>query len=249
MKKDINFYWKKYSIKKTNNVRNILISHYLFLVEMIAKKVSTKINKNVTYDELYSSGVNGLIDAINKFSPELNIKFETFSPSRIWGSMIDQIRSDDWIPRSVRDREKKIDCLISKNKDKYLDDLLQENDISPIDYHANYKKFHSVSVASVDALVSDEGENKSDFNDALICKKFKDPISFLTQKDFWKKIVDSKDLTSDEKKIIFLLYYKKNKTKNICIKLKINQNRFKKMKVELNGKLKRICQENLHQKI
>ncbi len=106
-KKDI---WEQYikedNEEKKKELKKTIIEEYITLVKIIAGKLYNYYASNIEYDDLMSYGIIGLIDAIDKFDQSKNIKFETYASIRIRGSIIDQIRNLDWIPRSIRQKSK-----------------------------------------------------------------------------------------------------------------------------------------------
>ena len=100
--------WDRYSqeenLDKKKEIKKVIIEEYINLVKIIAGKLYNYYASNIEYDDLMSYGVIGLIDAIDKYDPSKNIKFETYASIRIRGSIIDQIRNLDWIPRSIRQK-------------------------------------------------------------------------------------------------------------------------------------------------
>ncbi len=102
--------WDRYSqeenLEKKKEIKKLLIEEYVNLVKIIAGKLFNYYASNIEYDDLMSYGVIGLIDAIDKYDRSKNIKFETYASIRIRGSIIDQIRTLDWIPRSIRQKSK-----------------------------------------------------------------------------------------------------------------------------------------------
>ena len=106
--------WEAYGKKPTAEIREQLIIEYAPLVKLVAGRLSMYLGYNVEYDDLVSYGVFGLIDAIDKFDPKKEVKFETYASLRIRGSILDQIRKMDWIPRTVRQRQRQIDEAVKK---------------------------------------------------------------------------------------------------------------------------------------
>ena len=106
--------WDAYRQKKTQETREQLIIEYAQLVKLVAGRLSMYLGHNVEYDDLVSYGIFGLIDAIDKFDLEKNVKFETYASLRIRGAILDQIRKMDWLPRSIRQKQKKIDAAMAK---------------------------------------------------------------------------------------------------------------------------------------
>ena len=104
--------WSDYSRTKSSELREKLILEYAPLVKIVAGRLSMYLGYNVEYDDLVSYGIFGLIDAIDKYDLNKQNKFETYASLRIRGEILDQIRKMDWIPRTVRQRQKQIDTAI-----------------------------------------------------------------------------------------------------------------------------------------
>lgn len=103
---------EEYANTRSADVREKLILEYAPLVKLVAGRLSMYLGYNVEYEDLVSYGIFGLIDAIDKFDYLKEIKFETYASLRIRGSILDQIRKMDWIPRTIRQKQKKIDAVI-----------------------------------------------------------------------------------------------------------------------------------------
>ncbi|HOV14954.1 MAG TPA: sigma-70 family RNA polymerase sigma factor, partial [Spirochaetota bacterium] len=106
--------WVIYKKTKNPKIRDHLIKQYAPLVKYVAGKVAMGKPGNIEYDDLVGFGVFGLIDAIEKFDPEKNVKFKTYAVTRIRGSIYDELRAIDWVPRSVRQIAKEIELAINK---------------------------------------------------------------------------------------------------------------------------------------
>lgn len=100
--------WEMYQTKRTPELREQIILEYAPLVKVVAGRLSMYLGYNVEYDDLVSYGIFGLIDAIDKFDMDKEVKFETYASLRIRGAILDQIRKMDWIPRTVRQKQKKL---------------------------------------------------------------------------------------------------------------------------------------------
>ena len=92
----------------TKTLRDQIILDYSPLVRFVAHKIAIKTPPNIEFDDLISSGVLGLIDAIEKYDPTRNNKFKTYAEFRIRGAILDNLRAQDWVPRSVREQVKKL---------------------------------------------------------------------------------------------------------------------------------------------
>ncbi|MBO6215279.1 MAG: sigma-70 family RNA polymerase sigma factor, partial [Lachnospiraceae bacterium] len=100
--------WETYQKAPTPQLREQIIVEYAPLVKLVAGKLVMYLGNNVEYDDLVGYGVFGLIDAIDKFDAAKEVKFETYASLRIKGAILDQIRKMDWIPRTVRQKQRKI---------------------------------------------------------------------------------------------------------------------------------------------
>src|SRR5216117_3892339 len=108
-KRDIKEVWIEYKKTKTEDLRNILMENYLHLVRYNAERIHVKLPDEVELDDLMSSGIFGLMDAIAAFDMERGVKFETYCAPRIRGAILDELRSMDWVPRLVRSRTSQVD--------------------------------------------------------------------------------------------------------------------------------------------
>ena len=106
--------WLEFSKKPTAELREKIIIEYAGLVKIVAGKLSIYLGYNVEYDDLVGYGTFGLIDAIDKFDYDKGVKFETYASLRIRGAILDQIRKMDWLPRTVRQKQKRIDAAYNK---------------------------------------------------------------------------------------------------------------------------------------
>jgi len=130
--------WKEYQKNKTIELRNLLIIENMGLVRSIANKV--KMNYHLSYDleDLIAYGVFGLIAAIERYNPTFKIKFSSYASARIKGSIFDELRKIDWVPRTVRNKIRNVKKEISfEEKGTYLEEyyIAKKHGLSLIDYH------------------------------------------------------------------------------------------------------------------
>lgn len=105
-KKDMNAVWAEYVGTRDTALKSSLIEHYVYLVKLVAGRLGIYLNQYVDSDDLVGYGVLGLIDAVDKFDPGKNVKFETYASLRIRGAILDAIRKLDWVPRTLRKKQK-----------------------------------------------------------------------------------------------------------------------------------------------
>src|ERR671918_3185031 len=110
--------WNEYKDNGSSSARDSLILHYSPLVKYVAGRVAVGLPANVEQADLMSYGIFGLMDAIEKYEPERGIKFETYAISRIRGSIIDELRAIDWVPRSVRFKAREVEKAYASLENK-----------------------------------------------------------------------------------------------------------------------------------
>src|SRR5262245_36143563 len=96
------------------NLRDQLIMDYAPLIRFVAQRIAARLPSNIDIDDLISAGVIGLMDAIEKYDPSRDNKFKTYAEFRIRGAILDELRAQDWVPRSVREKAKLLERCFSK---------------------------------------------------------------------------------------------------------------------------------------
>ena len=109
MKPDLMQLWQRFKEEDDQNAREELVIHYSYLVKYMANRMAINLPPSVEVDELISYGIEGLIEAADKFDYQRKIKFETYAIARIKGAMIDGLRAMDWVPVSVRQKSKELE--------------------------------------------------------------------------------------------------------------------------------------------
>ena len=114
MDADLDALWDEYKRLQDQSLRDQLILHYSPLVKYVAGRVAIGLPQNVEQADLVSYGIFGLIDAVEKFDPRRGYKFETYAIARIKGAILDELRSIDWVPRSVRAKARQLEKSYAK---------------------------------------------------------------------------------------------------------------------------------------
>src|SRR5437868_13650472 len=155
--------WREFKGSGESRLRERLILHCSPLVKYVAGRVGVGLPPNIEQADLVSYGIFGLIDAIEKFDPGRDIKFETYAISRIRGAIIDELRAIDWIPRSVRSKAREVERAIGKLENDLRrpptdGELADELGISIDDLQDMLNQINLVSVVALDELVAPGGE-------------------------------------------------------------------------------------------
>ncbi len=202
--------WATYKRTRDENLRNILIERYMPLVRSISERLLATLPKSIELDDLTSAGVFGLIDAIDGFDIDRGIKFKTYCTTRIRGSILDELRSQDWVPRLVRLKAhrlertyKTLEARLGRKPTDY--EMARKLTMSLRDYGSMVDEATAVNVFSLNEKWEEEGEdNAVNKVDILEDRKSEDPIAALNQKDVLEFVSRS---LSDKERLILVMYY------------------------------------------
>jgi RNA polymerase sigma factor for flagellar operon FliA len=234
--------WRTYKDTNDPNLRNLLIERYLPLVRYISERLLVSLPKSIDVEDLQSAGVFGLMDAIDGFDLERGIKFKTYCTTRIRGSILDELRSQDWVPRLVR--------LKAHQLGKAFKSLEIELGREPTDFEMAEKMGVSIdelsgmveeaAVCNIFSLSEKWDENEDDDSlekiEMLEDKQSLDPIETLNQKDVLRAITRS--LTKKEKLIIIMYYYEGLTMREIGDILNLTESRVCQIRSNVMAKLK-----------
>lgn len=234
--------WEKYMKNPTPKMREELIMEYAPLVKIVAGRLSMYLGGNVEYEDLVSYGIFGLIDAIDKFDTDKDVKFETYASLRIRGSILDQIRRMDWIPRTVRQKQRKIDEALKELEARTgrnpTDEMLAaELGISEKELTTWQSQLKLTNVVSLNEFVESGTEPAMD---AKGNSHFAQPESVLEEEELKKMLEDSLEvLTEKEKKVILLYYYEELTLKEISKTLEVSESRVSQLHTKALQKMKK----------
>ena len=220
--------WDAYRKKPTQELREQLIIEYAPLVKLVAGRLSMYLGHNVESDDLVSYGIFGLIDAIDKFDLAKNVKFETYASLRIRGAILDQIRKMDWIPRTVRQRQRKMDEAIKQiemrtGKNATDEELARELGLTE-DELCNWQS--QMKVTNVVSLNEFEENGPEPVIDTSNKSHFAQPEDVVEEAELKETLVAALDLlTEKERKVIELYYYEEMTLKEISKILEVSESR------------------------
>lgn len=205
--------WREY--KRTNDpkVRDRLILTYAPLVKYVAGRLGSGLPAHVDDDDLVSYGLLGLIGAIQRFDPERDIKFETYAISRIKGSIIDELRSMDWVPRSVRSRAREIERAIGELESRLGraptdDEIAAKVGISQEDLDESLSEISRTSIAALDELWTvSAGGDQIALMDTIEDTQGPNPQSSLAETELKEAIGEAIARLPEREKLVVTLYY------------------------------------------
>ncbi len=224
--------WKKYKKNPDLIIREYFIEKYAPLVKYVAGKVAVGMPHNVEYEDLVSYGTFGLLDAIEKFDPTKEVKFKTYAMTRVRGAIFDELRTIDWIPRSIRQKAKEIEKIIIDLENKMGrtvedEEIAQELDLSVDELHSLFSKISGTSLVSLNDVWhgSDESEELS-FIETIESPANMNPDVMVEREEIKTMIISAiQKLPDREKKVIVLYYYEDLTLKEIGEVLEVTESR------------------------
>ena len=243
---DILYVWKRYGQTKDPMLREKLILEYAQLVKYVAGRLSIYFGSNVEYDDLVGFGVFGLIDAIEKFDINKGVKFETYASLRIRGSIIDSIRELDWVPRSLRQKNKEIEKAFSEFENELgrsASDIEMSNKlgISVNEFHKLLNNINITTMISLEDFLEQNYDSGVDIPNYSREDRPESHLEIIEIKDVLAGSIDK--LPEKEKTVISLYYYEEMTLKETSAIMGVSESRVSQLHTKailrLKGKLAR----------
>ena len=205
--------WQQYKERSTAEAQERLILHYSPLVKFVAGRVAAGLPQNIEQSDLVSYGIFGLIDAIDKFDPGRGYKFETYAISRIKGAIIDELRSIDWVPRSVRAKARSIERAYSKLENELRRspedrEVAKELGMTEDELAVSLTDIGRSSIAALDELwtVSSSGDQIA-LIDTIEDTQGPEPQTELAQTELKEALGEAIARLPEREKLVVTLYY------------------------------------------
>jgi RNA polymerase sigma factor for flagellar operon FliA len=208
--------WRHYGATHDQGYRDRLMLHYAPLVKYVAGRVGTGLPAHVDVADLVQSGIFGLADAIEKFEPERGLKFETYAMQRIRGAILDELRSQDWVPRSVRGRARDVERALERLGNQLQrtptdTEIATELQIGLRDLRDLYAQFQLTSVVALDELMV-AGRGDASLAETLPDDAADDPVARLVDQVNRRQLADAIAQLGDRDRVVVTLYYFENLT-------------------------------------
>jgi RNA polymerase sigma factor for flagellar operon FliA len=211
--------WSRYKKNGDEKARERLVLAYSPLVKFVAGRMSSGLPAHIEEADLISYGLLGLIGAIERFEPEREIKFETFAVARIKGSIIDELRSLDWVPRSVRAKSREIEAAHSKlerelGRTPTDEEVSKALDMSMADFQEALIQISNSSLVALDELwaVSDASGDQVSLLDTMRDPSAVDPARELGVSELKDRLAHAISRLPEREKLVVALYYYENLT-------------------------------------
>lgn len=204
--------WADYKASRAQDLRDKLIIQYSPLVKYVAGRVGVGLPRNVEQSDLVSFGVFGLIDAIEKFDPARGYKFETYAIARIKGAILDELRSIDWVPRSVRSKARTLERAMGKLEAEHHraptdDEVADEMGVTPQQLQTTLSQISFVGVAALDEMLSGGERGESVTLGDTVADKGDGPMGVYEVEEMRQILAESINRMPEREKIVLTLYY------------------------------------------
>ncbi len=235
--------WEEYAKTQSPELREKIILEYAPLVKVVAGRLSMYLGYNVEYEDLVSYGIFGLIDAIDKFDCMKDVKFETYASLRIRGAILDQIRKMDWIPRTIRQKQKKIDSVIREiearsGRNATDEEIAEGLGISGDEYVEWQSQMKITNVVSLNEFL-EQGSEVSNEASHTKSAQFDSPEEVLERDELKRILAEALELlTEKERKVIVLYYYEELTLKEISSILEVSESRISQLHTRALQKMK-----------
>ena len=236
--------WIEFHKTHDDSSRNLLMEHYRYLVKYIAERLHSKLPDKIEVDDLISAGIFGLMDAIDAFDPLRGVKFETYCSPRIKGSILDELRSMDWVPRLVRSRASQL-TKTTRSLETHLGrkptekETAEKLDMDMDEFGRLQRDANAISLVSLNTQYGDaDGEKDVREIDVIKDRKSLDPLTEAQKRDL--KNLLTKGLTRAERLIIVLYYYEEMTMKEIGVTLDLSESRVSQMHSSIIARLKAL---------
>lgn len=234
---------EEYAKTKTPEIREKIILEYAPLVKVVAGRLSMYLGYNVEYEDLVSYGIFGLIDAIDKFDYLKEVKFETYASLRIRGAILDQIRKMDWIPRTIRQKQKRIDTVIKEieqttGRSATDEEIAKALGISDDEYLEWQSQMKVTGLVSLNEYMEQGSDVSQDYS-RQSSSRFESPEERVEKEELTKVLGEALEiLTEKERKVITLYYYEELTLKEISNVLEVSESRISQLHTRALQKMK-----------
>lgn len=204
--------WTDYKSTGARQARDRLIVHYSPLVKYVAARVSVGLPQSIEQADLVSYGIFGLIDAIDKFDPSRNIKFETYAIARVKGAIIDELRAIDWVPRSVRSKARAVESAYAKLEGSLLRspsdaEVAVEMGISEKDLHQVFTQVSFVGLVALDEVLGGGDRFDATTLGDTIPDKEAGPMAVFEVEEMKQLLAAAINRLGEREKLVLTLYY------------------------------------------
>lgn len=243
--------WDQYRNDHNPIIREIIVEKYAPLVKYVAGKVIMRLPQKIEFDDLVGFGVFGLLDAIEKYDSRRKIKFKTYAVTRIRGAIYDELRTDDWVPRGVRQKAKDLEKMIAEMENRLGravkdEEVAESLGVTPEEFHQMLMEVSYTTVLSLnDVWFLGDDNDKISVGDTIESPLGLNP-DVQVERDEIRRIIYEvvQSLPDKEKQVLILYYYEDLTLKEIGEVLEVTESRVSQLHTKailrLRGKLEKV---------
>ncbi|MDQ0214276.1 RNA polymerase sigma factor for flagellar operon FliA [Oikeobacillus pervagus] len=195
---------------------DLLVKKYTPLVSFHVQRIAVGLPKNVNKEEIKSLGFMGLVDALRKFDPSRDLKFDTYASFRIRGAILDGLRKEDWLPRGTREKTKKIEAKIEELEQEYLrhvtpEEVAKQLNITVEDVQQTLNEHFFGNILSIDEHVHDQ-DDPDGKSFAIRDEMMRTPEEYIIKEEQIKELSEQIEKLTEKEQIVLSLFYKEELT-------------------------------------
>lgn len=225
--------WFQYKAGHDRKLREELILRYLPLVKYVAGRVAISLPPHVDVDDLISYGIFGLMEAIERFEPEREVKFETYAVARIRGSILDGLRALDWVPSGIRQKARALESAYARveadlGRAATDEEMAEKMEMSTDEFRKHISTLAGCALVSLDDLWVAEDESDAGIRaiEMIEDKEAPDPERFAEIEDRKRVLAKAIDRLPEKERLLVSLYYYEGLTaKEISVLMNLSQSR------------------------
>ena len=232
------------------DLKDHIVIEHTALIRYIVNRIAVRLPSHIDLDDLHSTGVIGLMDAVDKFDPSKNCKFKTYAEFRVKGAILDQLRSLDWVPRSIRQKSRRLEQAYAeveqrKGRQATEAEIAESLGIDMEEFHFLLNQVRGISMVNLDELRSTGDSDQPMYGDIFEDVKAENPFSSLKTRELRQAVADCiGNLPEKERLVVSLYYYEDLNMKEIGNVLGITESRVcqihTKAVVRLRSKLRSV---------
>lgn len=209
------YYWDKWINSKDSQAGDFLVQKYMPLVSYHVQRIAVSLPKNISKDDLKSFGLMGLFDALEKFDRDRDLKFDTYASFRIRGSILDGLRKEDWLPRKIREKAKRLEAATEKLEQQYLrnvtaKEIAEELGINEEEVYTIQNEYYFANILSMDESPNDYDDQDGQY--ILKDSRQQQPEALLLKDEMIQDLANIIKTLSSKEQLVLSLFYKEELT-------------------------------------
>ncbi len=194
------------------DLKEQIILQHAPLIRYIVNRIAIRLPSHIDLDDLHNTGVIGLMDAIDKYNPDKNCKFKTYAEFRIKGAILDQLRSLDWVPRSIRQKSRRLEQAYTEVEQRLGRSATEQEVAASLgidldEFHFLLNQVRGISMVNLDELRSSGGADQPMHGDIFEDVKAENPFTSLKSREMRQAVAECIAILPEKERLVISLYY------------------------------------------